>query len=206
MTKKYFINIFIDKDELDWNKVPKEDINVSSWKGYEKYDSTFQICYIKNDSFIIKLTSYESSPWANANVDMGSVYLDSCLEAFISFDKKKYINLETNSLGTRLQAIGENRYNRIPLINNNENGFDVRIDKSPKEWSVIIELPIEKICKLFPDVLATEFESGFSFLANFYKTGLDPVTNKEHYMSWIKIDSPLPDFHLIKYFGILEIK
>ncbi len=206
MNKKYLIKTVEHKEDIDWNNILKEDIAVMSWKGYELYKSYFQICYIKNSSLLIKLTSLESKPWANATIDMGPVYLDSCLEAFLSFDGKRYINLETNSLGVRLQAIGENRYNRIPLIDKNNDGFKVSSKVSDASWSIVIELPLEKICELFVNLKTNDFKSGFMFSGNFYKTGLNPTDKKEHYMSWTNIDTSQPDFHQIQYFGDLEIE
>ena len=62
--KKYYINIINNKNELNWDKVPLGLIMENGWQSVPKYDSYFQIVFIKDYGFILKLTTNESNPWA----------------------------------------------------------------------------------------------------------------------------------------------
>ena len=158
--------------------------------------------FIKDYGFILKLTTKEKEPWASYYNDNDPVYMDSCLEAFLLFDEEGYINLETNSKGARIQAIGKDRFNRRSILNI---GVDAKPEIKDDEWSIILEIPLQKLQKVYQNLNINNVKSGFSFKGNFYKTGKNPINNLEHYYMWNKVETSNPDFHQPSYFGDLCI-
>lgn len=202
MSKTYFIESIQNKNEINWNDIPLGFINENGWNSIPKYNCSFQIVFVKKYGFIIKLTANESNPWALYQNDNDPVYLDSCLEAFLMFDDEKYINLETNSLGAKLQCIGKNRSNRCSILDLNISAIS---ENNEDEWSIIIDLPLCKILQMFENLTENDFVEGFSFKGNFYKTGKNPFNGLEHYFMWNKVETPSPDFHQPIFFGNLVI-
>lgn len=203
MQKTYFIKTLLDKNNINWSVVPLGLINENGWNSKPHFESYFQIVFVKEYGFLIKLLTKEANPWANYHKDNDPVYLDSCLEAFLLFNDEEYINLETNSLGTRLQAIGNDRNNRKTIIDKNIKVIPI---KKNDGWSLIIDLPFDKLSNIYTNFDVSKIKSGFSFKGNFYKTGKNPLDGVEHYYMWNRINTINPDFHQPSQFGILIIE
>lgn len=200
MNKKYYIKTFDSKSDFQWDNIDIGNIDVNGWNSIPQYVSFFKMVFIKDYGFILKLTTKEKEPWAIYSNDDDPVYMDSCLEAFLLFDKEGYINLETNSNGARIQTIGKDRFNRCSILNI---GFEAKIEIKDDEWSIILEIPLQKLKKIYQNLDINCFKKGFSFKGNFYKTGKNPNTNLEHYYMWNMVETSNPDFHQSKYFGEL---
>jgi len=204
--KEYEIVTFPTVKSIDWNIVPKADIDNFKWENDFSFAHPFaQMIYIKKKQFIIRLVSKENKPWSNYKKDGDPVYLDSCLEAFLSLDNSSYINFETNSLGVRLQGFGKDRHNRLNVIKEKYN-FKVITMNDNKQWEVFVFVKLSKLAELYNNFDFSLIKQGFIMYGNFYKTGQDPITLKSHYGMWNPIDSEKPDFHRPEQFGKLIIK
>lgn len=203
MIKSYQIIALDKQEDINWNIVNKAYIDENGWNSISNYVSFAQMVFIKDYGFIVKLICKEKNPWANCLKDGDPVYNDSCLEAFFLFDGKRYVNFETNSLGVRLQAIGENRHNRQSIL---EHNIRPVLEKDKEGWSITIDIPLSKIEDIYKDFDIGQIKSGFAFKGNFYKTGLYPSSGQAHYYMWNRINTPEPDFHQPSQFGTLIIK
>jgi hypothetical protein len=142
----------------------------------------------------------------------GPVWEDSCVEFFFAPDTdlpERYFNLEINCGGTPLMP-----YNIIPNLDINmlpvddikmveiAHSLPQLIDPEITErvvWTVEYRIPlilIEKYSKL------TSPKPGVSWRANFYKIAEN--SSNPHYMTWSVVDNIQPDFHLPKFFGLLN--
>ena len=129
-----------------------------------------------------------------------SVWEDSCLECFFSFDGKNYVNLEANAKGALRAAIGPDRQRRwflqelgVPMPR-----AEARVGED--EWEVLFTVPTETVRALFRMTPG----SGCRFKANFYSCG--DATPAPHYAAWNPVETEKPDFHRPEYFGTLLIK
>lgn len=205
MNNIYKIKIIDSNLNIDWEKIDKANIDNYDWELPKQYDSFAQIVFVKNDGFYIRLVANESNPWCNARKDGDPVYLDSCLEAFISFDNKNYINFENNSKGIRLQGFGPDRFNRENLIETNKDS-PVKAIRTNATWEILVFVSLNTITKVYENFDVGVFKKGYTFKGNFYKTGNDPKTHKSHYGMWNKINNSTPDFHRPEQFGTLIIE
>src|SRR5690606_16587199 len=139
---------------------------------------------------------------ANAVRPNESVWEDSCIEFFVSFDGSgNYYNLEFNILGTGLIGYGPAEKNDRQRFNSDEisrvNTFtQVQQIAGSKSWQIILLIPIGLFDKTFEQL------SGTTANANFYKCG-DGLP-KPHFVSWNSIEHPKPNFHLPAYFGKIK--
>lgn len=129
-----------------------------------------------------------------------SVWEDSCVEFFISFDNKHtYYNLEFNPLGTGLIGYGssvksERKRLSAEQIETVRTATSVVSASGTKTWSIILAVPVE----VFHTADITSF-ANISGHANLYKCG-DNLP-RAHFISWNRIDHPTPNFHLPNFFG-----
>jgi len=135
-----------------------------------------------------------------------SVWEDSCVEFFVSFDNRKtYYNLEFNVLGTGLIGYGTSDHGarvRLPeekILTVKTVTEVVQID-GRKKWAIGMQVPLAVFDQQNPS-FPHEGLSGTKAFANFYKCG-DKLP-RPHFLSWNKIDHPTPNFHLPEYFGEL---
>lgn len=135
--------------------------------------------------------------------NFGKVWTDPCVEIFIAPDDITYYNFECTCIGRMLAAChtqNEETENmpietlstieRYPTLGT-EN-FSLR--KGDISWSLIEVIPISSLFK--HNITSWE---GKTMRANFYKCG-DNLP-RPHFLSWNKIHSPKPNFHLPAYFG-----
>lgn len=136
--------------------------------------------------------------------DNGTVWEDSCCEFFISHPSgDSYFNFELTCIGTLLAARRVSRDN-ADLFSEDKLERIIRytsLDRTTREeqggihsWSAAIAIPFDLI-GMDPESLPS------SARANFYKCG--DKTAHPHYLSWNRIDIPLPDFHRPDHFGRL---
>ena len=139
--------------------------------------------------------------------DFGSVWEDSCVEFFMQREGDTvYRNFECNVLGALLAARHETReisekltphmasITRFATVKHRyENNRQV------SDWTMYLEIPKQAM-----GFSAGESLSGQKIRANFYKCG--DKTPDTHFMSWIPIDLPSPNFHVPQFFGLLEME
>jgi len=134
-----------------------------------------------------------------------AVWTDSCVEFFISFDKKTYYNFELSCIGTPLL-----RYNTAPhvgtfasldtigrlLVNSSLGKSAIGLKNGSFAWQLTVAIPY-----------ACFFAHSLSSLknvtahANFYKCGNE--LEEPHFLSMFPIGTPKPDFHCPSCFGEL---
>ena len=100
-----------------WSRIEKTMIDECVWMDDYKPVCYAQVCYVKGDGFYARLTCEESNPKAVHEGFFSDVYKDSCLEMFAKWDdaSDKYINIEMNSKGASLIALGADRHERTPI-------------------------------------------------------------------------------------------
>ena len=185
--------------------VPAHKIDQVSWSAFPYLpDVSFKIAFTKS-SIILEYQVKEKHLKAIYLKTNDPVYKDSCVEFFISFDKKHYYNFEFNSLGTGLVGYGtkerelrkrlpseliETIITRSTVITSKQKGME-------NEWTLQLQIP-------FALFYNENFKSlkGVKATANFYKCGDD--LPEPHFVSWNKIEAPAPNFHLPEYFGAIE--
>ena len=143
------------------------------------------------------LAAREETVCANATEWNGQVWLDSCLECFLSpvEGDPRYMNVEVNAAGAGLIGLGEERANRTCL---SAPPKDLELEVSRHEggwWAVRYRLRFSLLESLFGA------EPTRVMRANFYACdeSLHP-----HFGAWSPIDAPRPDFHRPECFGALE--
>jgi hypothetical protein len=142
----------------------------------------------------------------------GRVWEDSCVEFFFSPDLKKplaYFNLEMNAGGVPLfhykdpdnPAAGlppVDDIKKIVRAGSLQNIIDPEI-KEPFTWTMEYKIPLDIINRLSN---AAKPAPGVRWHANFYKCG--DKTSSPHWITWAKVDYPVPNFHLPQFFGLIE--
>ncbi len=181
----------------------KNKIDSISWQQYDYLPAVeFSIAYNEENIFLKYYVNEKTIRAANCTVN-SSVWEDSCVEFFISFDNEKaYYNFEFNCAGTALVGYGESKTGRQLLPDQlvkqiatcvviNRDGLNDDI-----HWELTVAIPNSICC--FNNAASLKGKTG---RANFYKCGdLLPVP---HFVSWNPISWPDPNFHLQEFFGIL---
>ncbi|WP_183580215.1 carbohydrate-binding family 9-like protein [Mucilaginibacter sp. X5P1] len=201
------------------NDVEVVDINKISvlLENYKKYQPIQQICwqdfpdkpsvafsmnYNLRNIFLKYFIWDESVRVVNFNIN-DRVYEDSCVGFFVSFDDgNSYYNLEFNCLGICRAGYGKNKEDRVLLSTETitqiickPHFMSSRITgKTNFYWELTLSIPIS-IFKSEPDLKL----KGRSVKANFYKSG--DFSPKPNFLSWTRIESEQPDFHLPQFFG-----
>ena len=132
------------------------------------------------------------------------VYKDSCVEFFLSFDTQHYYNFEFNCAGIGLIGYGtsdkrtrnrlsKERIEKVKTVSSLPVNGQIGDETT---WELLLNIPFE----VFTGDHITSF-AGKRCTANFYKCGDDlPIP---HYVSWNRIEHPVPNFHLPEFFGEL---
>ncbi len=193
---------------LDSADVAFEKIDTVNWQEFPyKPEVCFRAAHC-GDKLLLNYRCTEEAVRAVAEGDNGPVWEDSCVEFFVSFDGKKYYNIECNCAGTILSACGEDRNSRTPAPAEVLAGVkryaslagNMPADgQGPVSWEVSLIVPA-----------TTYFGAGIQSFdgvkahGNFYKCGDKLPT--PHFLSWNPIGTPNPDFHCPKYFGEVEFE
>lgn len=157
-----------------------------------------------SDRLLVRFDVKEDNPKAVTTENNGPVWEDSCCEFFVSVPGKTgYFNFETNCIGAGLAAWRMSREDCVhfdeekmgKVVRRSSLGSEPVDIKETTSWSLELEVPFEVLgLDSCPDTLN----------ANFYKCGDN--TDKPHFLSWNKIDSPNPNFHLPEFFGTLVLE
>ena len=196
------------------NNIEFHSIDTESWEGYEYHPEVkFRIAYSATEIYL-QYQVKECCVKAVYGEDKGSSpYKDSCLEFFCIPDETNniYYNLELNCIAKGTFAGGEKRNERNKFgddvlsqirrhstLGDTAFGTKVSEDK-PFEYTITVALPV----KLFSmsDVKPLK---GRTIRANFYKCGDDMP--QPHYLSWNRIGTEKPNFHVPAYFGNIHFE
>ncbi|TCK84855.1 carbohydrate-binding family 9-like protein [Albibacterium bauzanense] len=202
----YYKDIKADEKEINmlFERCPANHIGQISWKDYPyKPEVTFKIAY-SDQAIVLKFEVNERYIRINTFQTNGPVWEDSCVEFFISFQNSSYYNLEFNALGIALVGYSSSDRSlkkRLPddIVEKIKSFSTIKspIDKEGVNWCLTLYIPLE--------VFKFEtFQSlkGLSCKANFYKCG--DLLPQPHYLSWLPISSPEPNFHLPEFFGKIK--
>jgi hypothetical protein len=194
-----------DVSEKILAQIPAHAIACANWKEFP-YTPNVEVKIAHTPShLLLHYQVREKCIRAKYTEPNAAVWTDSCVEFFISFDKKTYYNFEFNCIGTPLL-----RYNTAPHVGTfatldtmrsmltgsslGKNAIDLK--SGDFTWQLTIAIPY-----------ACFFAHNFSTLknvpahANFYKCGDE--LDEPHFLSLFPIGTPKPDFHCPPYFGEL---
>lgn len=131
----------------------------------------------------------------------GDVYLDSCLEAFLTpcpGSNADYVNVEMNAIGTVHLGIGAGRYDRRHP-NAVPDGMNPRASGHDGHWwGVSFTLPMDFLRREFG---LERLGPGMEMRGNFFACDSSIHT---HHGVWNPISTPKPDFHRPELFGLLH--
>ena len=189
------------------NTLERHTIGEKLWNGSSHLlpKVSFAIAYT-DSCILLKYFVQESSILVLHNKDNSPVHLDSCVEFFISFnDENAYYNMEFNSVGACYFGYGESKSDRI-LIELEDIGKIKRqstiescVDNGSSmiHWELSVMIPFE----VFVHHQITSL-ADVQCKANFYKCG--DALPSPHFLSWKKLESETPNFHLPEFFGNLH--
>lgn len=185
------------------DKTPAQVVACNNWSGQFPYapDVHFRMGH-NNEYIFIKFEVRESCTLATITSDNGEVWTDSCCEFFIAFDESGYYNFEFSCIGKALLGFRKERpnvthgtaevmtsikrFSTLGTENFNERTGDSR-------WALTVAIPVTAFFRHQIKEL-----SGLKATANIYKCG-DKLTHP-HYLSWMPIDMPKPNFHVPQFF------
>ena len=153
---------------------------------------------------LLRFEVREQATMGLVTTDNGAVWQDSCVEFFLSPDDTGYYyNFEFNCIGTKLLGFRKERERfthapaevmrsipTFPTLGNSP----VELREGDIRWNLEAVIPASA---LFRHEIADL--TGMTARANFYKCGDSLPT--PHFLSWMPIDNPTPDFHLERFFG-----
>ena len=187
-------------------------IDIFPWGRPEVYPESQAELEFLDDGIFVCLSAKEKNPRCSVTFPGGEVYRDSCMEFFFCPCPERnpgYFNFETNALGMLYVGFSPDGTRRMsaPIAPAEYTGripTDARIDRSGGSWSVRFTISYDFIRSRVPEFNEKRQKH---ITGNFYKCG--DCTEYPHYAVWHPIDSNIitkPDFHVAKYFGIIEIK
>jgi hypothetical protein len=192
--------------DLEIEPLKLETVN---WEEFPYHpEVSVQIAYNKDELFL-QYQVTEQSVKAEVTQSNGRVWTDSCVEFFLSPEGNDvYYNLEISCIGTALlgyrkkgeptvHATAEQIATIRRISSLGESPFAER--KEQTEWKITMAIP----WKVFFKHELTSV-SGMKMRGNFYKCG-DELT-VPHFVSWTKIKTPQPSFHMPEFFGGLEFE
>jgi hypothetical protein len=196
-----------NNESPDWSAVPSLAIDHFPW--YEKglkQDTQAQLV-LGTNHLHIRFLARDIHSSAEERPLNGPVYLDSCVEFFVSPRPElntSYLNFEVNCLGVLHLAYGPGRENRILCTPEQAKRIQIQTSlqgtsKSPssedQQWTVELAIPLDLIVEITGEPLQTQI-----WHANFYRCG---GSIEDQYAVWNPISSSQPDYHRPEQFGQL---
>ena len=180
------------------NQQNKHAIDCLNWPAFPYKPSVFFSMAYTNDALLLKYFVQEKFAIATVTNTNGDVYKDSCVEVFLSFDKKHYYNLEFNCKGVARVEYGRERKDRtflpVDVVQQIKTVVSSTRQGAETAWELTVVIPFTVFIYDAIDSL-----SGKTIRGNFYKCGDElPLP---HFLSWSPIQSHEPDFHLPQFFG-----
>lgn len=136
-----------------------------------------------------------------------SVHQDSCVEFFVCPDGKlPYYNFEFNCIGTAHAACRMDRHTGTPLSDEQLNSIKRYPSCGTKpfeeleglfSWNLLVAIPLS--------TLGLEYNGKpIEMKGNFYKCA--DLTTSPHFLSWVPIATPEPDFHRPEFFAPITLE
>ena len=186
-------------NSADWAKVQAMSIDECRWSPNKAPAAEVKAMLVEGEALMFLVKSFAAPARAENILPDSSVWEDSCLEAFFSFDGVNYVNLEVNANSALRASVGTERHGRKFLKDMAIVMPKVEARVVEDGWQVQFTVPAETIKAIWN----LDIAPGTSFRANFYSCG--DKTPVPHYASWSPIDTEKPDFHRPEYFGIVNI-
>lgn len=192
-----------------WDNIDPIYVDIFPWDENGYMPKTEARAFYTPTHIHIQFKAYEKEVEAIYTEMNDPVYMDSCVEFFINpmpSEDDRYLNFETNCLGTLNLGLGADRYDReaidksyLPMFNIKSSVSSETIDKYEGEfWTLEYTIPLEFLNKFYDGV---EFKPGMRMKGNFYKCGDE--TEYPHYGCWNKVIAKEADFHRPECFGDL---
>lgn len=186
-------------DKVEWSSVEEQSIDECKWSPNPAPAAGIKAVLLKDEALYILVKSYAAPTRAENTGPDSSVWEDSCLEFFFSFDGESYVNLEANANSALRASFGTGRHNRKALKEMDIPMPEVMAETTGNGWQVQFTVPLESIKTLW----GCDAVAGTCFRANFYSCG--DKTPAPHYASWNTVETEKPDFHRPEYFGMIKI-
>lgn len=186
-------------NSVNWLAYPGRNVEVEGYMNVTPY------------KILLHYKVKEPYVYADKKKINSDVYKDTCVEFFVSFDKKNYYNFEFNCIGTVLAQYGKDRETRRYIPTRHLKKIKVRpslgtdpllplltpISGKGVEWELDITIPLTCFCYDFiPDLTTVDI------YGNFYKCGDD--LPEKHYLTAYPVDADSPDFHRLDSFKKLN--
>ena len=181
----------------DWASIPSVSLTHTGWLPPCPISASAQLCH-NDDTLFLRMEAVETEIRATLSEPTDPVCEDSCLEFFFAplADDSRYFNFEFNPLGNFYFGFGCEIPNRSRLLPLRSDQFDIRPFRTVTGWGITCQIPLTFLQLYVP---------GFSFSGaahgNFYKCGDRTVV--PHYLSWAKMSSQTPNYHVRRDFASL---
>ena len=186
-------------ESLDWALAEAQRIEECSWSPNAAPNATVQGVYLKGQAIVFRIESF-AAPSRKVNTEPDSaVWEDSCLECFLSFDGKNYMNIECNANGAFLCCFGPDRNERKFVRSLGIAMPEAAAKESAQGWEILVSIPLDCIESLW----GCRIDSGDCFSANFYSCA--DKAPLPHYAAWNEVKTVSPDFHRPEFFGKIII-
>lgn len=181
------------------------DINTNNWPGEFSYEPSVKVAAYHDGKFLhLKWHVIEDCAKAEVGESGNPVYMDSCVECFISPEAGDglYYNFEWNCIGCLDLACRSGRFDPIPAPKEVLDSVKAVSSLGTKtfketgggvEWTLRVDIPASA---LFHH--SVESWSGKKFKINMYKCG--DGLSKLHYLTWAPVLTEHPDYHRPEYF------
>ncbi|WP_432714928.1 carbohydrate-binding family 9-like protein [Pedobacter sp.] len=189
----------LNKWPVFFTELPKHSISNLSWPEFNTAcKASFSICH-SNDAVLIQYHIQDDFFKSEDRAINDPVHKDNCVEFFIQFpEDSNYYNIEFNCLGIGKMAYGASRTHRMLLpkqtIGEIATWKKLYFSNEQFNWQIALRIPIEVFC--YSDINALK---GLTCKGNFYKCGDDLPA--PHFLSWTKVNTQEPDFHMPEFFG-----
>ena len=195
----------LDALDLSSNEIIMEEqslrlpVMTNNWPDEYPYVpiTTVDLAY-SNAGLYIRFQSKGKGLKAQFAEDGSPVHKDSCVEAFLQMPgEERYYNLEFNCIGAADCGYRKNREDNVPFT---PQQYELIERYSSKRAGLLFERPLGiqdfvislKISYSLFGIKGRE-ELPEYLLGNFYKCGDE--TTIPHFLSWMPVEAPKPDFH-----------
>ena len=204
------IKIDADWDKEQWKEV--KSVTITNYMGEVpafKPKAQAKMVYDKDNLYVIFRVEdrYVKSITDKNN---GPVYRDSAVEFFFSPDVENshlYFNIETNCGGKVLfhhnnptdRSLNKRLTDEDIALLEIAHSMPAIVDPEITDevtWTIEYKVPLALLQKYSPVTMPAK---GVEWRANFYK--IASITSNPHYITWSKIDRPVPNFHVPENFG-----
>ncbi len=183
-------------DSPEWDKANEGKIESHTWmEFYQDINTTFKMLR-GPEGISVKMHTNEKNLRSECKEQNGMVCYDSCMEFFFKPSPwdLRYLNFEFNPDKVLHLGLGAERRDRMHLTEDREI-FSIESIPNDGDWTIKFYIPDEFLHKYFE-------KTADVCKANFYKCG--ELTGHSHFITWSKVETEKPDFHVADFFGRIE--